>query len=1016
MAIEAGAAGLRVVSVPHMRACARICDDTVQACLDAGVPVVRIEASPALAASTLRRLADAGTPALGAACTTLERWAMGRWSLFGDGRTPVTAAERRAAATVALDEAPSDTLATALPGMVGCMESALRTASGSPFFERADGQSPQLSPAQRELLAACRSYRRILTGAGLVEPGEAMAALPTAMGAGGWAHLVLVAPRQLTDAETTLVAAAAGQRGVTFAAPLGDNPACEANRALAERLEQACRDRGIPVTHETSEDDPREPWASGEVADLAERLFRAGSAPALAAQGDVGFCLPAGRYAEPELVARTLTGIVDSGVAPRAIAVACKDPLALADAVAPRLAEGPARATACRAQGSVPVAATELGRLLAALLALVQAERDGGRAPAPESLKATASDAARNPLARLTAQEAVDLDRAWRGNRSTCAPDMLRDLAAAGGQEAPGGQGDGAATSPLAAALAALREGDLAAAAQGLVEPLAGDGVLARRERAAAAAVARLARARRALRPAEQPSPESLARLVSGVAVPVSWVSVAAGDVAAQTAAAVLDANPNAVSFCTLADLEGRSYEAVLVCDLTAEDAPVGERDDACAVFLDALGVSRGTRPLQSLRRQLRGAVEAARSRICFERCLQDCEAQAIRPSALFEEIVDCYRADPTAVDDLDRSTGLPKNGRLPSSTLGEEKFSRLASPATWTPATVPVSAPGVALRPETARGQFFSDDRVWTPSALEAYLDCPLRWFYERQLPNEGIDASMGPHELGRLSRRTLRVFHERMARQGTPRVEGARDRASWQPVLDASFEQALDELACGADPLVAVTNLERERLEGVRRDLRACVERDALLPPGFVPCRHDLVVGDGEPLLFGSVRLRGTLDRVDEDGAGRALVIGYRGAIGDGYDVPRAKRGQDPSAVDPLPRHCQALIGAAALQRARPGTVVAGALYVSYNRARAKGFLDATVIPTDGPYLGPSNAVEPTAAGESGFQALLAYVEREVACAMDRLRDGDVAPRPRFGKDSCAYCSVTGCPKRRS
>ena len=32
-----------------------------------------------------------------------------------------------------------------------------------------------------------------------------------------------------------------------------------------------------------------------------------------------------------------------------------------------------------------------------------------------------------------------------------------------------------------------------------------------------------------------------------------------------------------------------------------------------------------------------------------------------------------------------------------------------------------------------------------------------------------------------------------------------------------------------------------------------------------------------------------------------------------------------------------------------------------------------------------------------------------------MDRLRDGDVAPNPRFGAESCAYCTVNGCPKRK-
>lgn len=1078
--------GLVVVAVPHARAQAQECDRIVRDHLASGAPVARIAPTPDAAAATLRRLADAGTPALGAACTTLQRWALDRWRLYGDGRTPVDAAERHAGAMAALDGAPAKLTAAGLPGMVGCVERVVRAAAGSAAFAGAAPNDDRLSPAERALLAVCRAYSRLLKERGLIEPGDALALLPQAMGPYGWVHLVVDGPRGLTDAEAALLAEAAGRRGVTVVAPLGDDPAFEAARILVARVEEACAVRGIPVAHTPCAQEPearRAPWASAEVADLAERLFKAGGTPAIEPRGDVSFYLPAGRYAEPKLVAQAVCGLIDDGIPARSIAVACKDPLALADAVGARLAQAPGRAVACRAQGSVPVAATDLGKLLGALVALVETERACGDEPAPH-LRGTASDVARNPLSGIATGRALDLDCAWRGDRSTGAGRILRDLAEAaedtfaamcagepdpgpatppgasstlGGWAAamrggladnpwgsadarrnnpeevpappasslpdtmagsPAGRAGEAPTAPLARAIAALRAGDLAAAADILTESQTGSGVAARRERAAGAAVARLARARASFSPGAPLTAAGFARLVAGSSVPVSWVSVAASDVAAQTIASVLDADPNAVAFSTLADLEGRSFEAVVVCDMTADDAPVGGRADAASVFLERLGVFQGPQALQQMRRRLRGAVEAARSRIVFERCLQDTEARSLRPSALFEEVVDCYRADPTATDDLDRATGMPKGVALPCVTLGEEHFAELASPTAWTPATVSSAAPNVVLPPDIARRQFFSDDRIWSPGALELYLSCPLRWFYERQLPCGRIDASFGSRELGTFSRRVLRVFHEEMAARGTARVEGARDRAVWEPVLDASFERALEEQRIGADPLVAVTRLERERLETVRRDLRACVERDALLPERFAPSRHEWSFGDREPLLYGSIRLRGTIDRIDEDGAGHALVIGYRGAFGDDHGVPRPKRGQDPAEVDPLPPHSQALIGAAALQRALPGTVAVGALYVSYNRARVRGFLDGSAADClSGPCLDERNTVPPSpGTGGSGFQELLAYLEREVAAAMDRLRDGDVGPNPRFGASSCAYCTVTGCPKRRS
>lgn len=1006
------AAGLRIVSVPHAVAQASVCDKIARSSVASGTPTARIAATPLEAALTARRLADEKSGALGLPSTTLERWALDRWTLYGDGRRPVTAAQRRAGAMRALDETAASHLATTLPGMVGCIETAVREGAGSPAFEQAVQTAPaRLSPAQRELLDVCRTYAALLRDDGLVEPGDAMARLAGSMEEAGWAHLVLDGLVSLGDAETMLVVAAAEHCGVSLVAELGCGPACEGTRALADRLEALCREAGIPVERTVEKPGRASPWTSVEISLLAERLFRAdGTGRPVSPRGDVRFCLPSGRYAEPELIARAIEALLNEGVAPRDIAVACTDPLAMADSVAPRLSDAWGRSVACRAQGSVPLVETRLCRLVTSLVALAQAEREQGDLPAPE-LRGAASDTARNPLAGITVEDALDLDRAWRGDRTVSARSMLRDLCTAAAH--PSGEPDRAA--PLAEAVALLRTNDLSEACARLVSSLDGDGLADELERSAAARLARLASADKVLAPERVVTPAHLSRLVTGTTVPVSWVCVSRADLAAQRDASVLESNPNAIEFCTYGRLRGRSFGAVVVCDLTAESASVGDRPDALEAMFETLGVHRGPTALQRLRRQLMDAVEAARSCIVFERCLQDPEAKGLRPSALFEEVVDCYRADPTSLDDLDRITGLPRDGLLPTSTLGEERFAELASPSLWTPAHVAAPSTGILLRSDVARSLYLCDDHSWTPSDLEVYLSCPLRWFYECRLPSKGIDAAFGPREMGSFSRRVLRTFHDAMVKRGTPRVRGTEDRPDWEPVLDACFSEALEQRA-GSNPLVAVTPLERERLETVRRNLLGCIERDALMPTGFVPTDNEWSFGDREPLVFGSIRLHGTVDRIDEDGAGHALVVAYRGAVGDDYNAPRAKQGQDPAEVDRLPQHCQTLIYAAALQRLRPGTVAVGALYVSYNRARIKGFLDGSAsclldFTSDG-----GDVIGRTESGANGFQDLLTYLEHEVGEAMDRLRDGDTSPHPRFDARSCAFCSVTGCPKRRA
>ncbi len=1048
------AACLTVIDAPFAQTCAAVADDAVREAQPHASRVARILANGPDAERAMQRLADAGVPSLGVETTTLESWALGRWALYGDGRSPVSAAERRAAAIAALDSTPCSLLKTQLKGMVSCLERIVHRASGTPAFDKALPEDPRLSPAQQELLAVCRTYDRILAEHGLVEPGVAIALLPEVMGSIAWAHLVIENPLDLMEVQVALIAAAAAHEGVTIVAQLGDSPAFEAMRTTVAQIEAACRNAGVPVEHRsvTATEDPASPWASQEIADLAQRLFSPAQDHPVEPRGDVRFCLPAGRYAEPELLSQTLRGLVAEGVAPRSIAVACKHPLELADTVASRLAETPGRAIACFARGSVPVTSTGIGRLLAALETLVVEERNGS-APAPQ-LRSIAADVARNPLAGLTTQTALELDCAWRKNRSMGAGEFLSDisqaavlcapqpgvpalpdpagpvpeplvtwssLARALSQDVPEPEvaQEPAPLPPICRAIEAMRRSDVAAAAETFVDALPNADVSDRRERAAAGRIAQIARATRELLSPEQPMP-ALERLVGSVSVPVSWISVPPSDVAAQRQAAVLDSNPNAVEFCTLAQLGGRAFEAVVICDLTADAFSVGDRSDAQAAFLESLGCLPAVPALQSLRRQMRLALESARSRIVVERCLQDPEAKALRPSALFEEIVDCYRPDPTAVDDLDRTTGLPKDGRLPYATMGEERFSLLASPVTWTPATFWTPTPEVVPTSDEALARMTNPERLWSPAELETYLSCPLKWFYERQVPSDTLDTAFSSRELGTFSRQVLTSFHETLAAMGTPHVDGQKGQGPWGPMLDECFDKILASQESAEHPLIPTTSLEWQKLDALRRNLHACVERDALLPSGFVPKRHQWTFGEPDAITYGGVKLRGSVNRIDEDDQGRALIIDYKGAIGDnGYSVPRPKKGKDTEPVDPLPEHSQVLMYASALQKASPGTRAVGAIYISYNRNRARGFLDTAIagkLASSKSYLDEKNLVEPAEDGSNGFQNLLAYVEGEVANAMDRLRDKDVSPHPRFGARSCKYCKVNGCPKKRT
>lgn len=138
-------------------------------------PLTYIYRSREQANSALKRLADAGR-GFGAAADTPQAFLAAQWELWGDGRPLVTAMQRSGMVRALLAEQD------ALPSSEGAVRSLSRfisDAQGTPELERAlaDAQALGLDADERAVLEVVRRYRDALAGAGLVEPGDAAAAL-----------------------------------------------------------------------------------------------------------------------------------------------------------------------------------------------------------------------------------------------------------------------------------------------------------------------------------------------------------------------------------------------------------------------------------------------------------------------------------------------------------------------------------------------------------------------------------------------------------------------------------------------------------------------------------------------------------------------------------------------------------------------------------------------------------------------------------------------------------------------
>ena len=173
----------------------------------------------------------------------------------------------------------------------------------------------------------------------------------------------------------------------------------------------------------------------------------------------------------------------------------------------------------------------------------------------------------------------------------------------------------------------------------------------------------------------------------------------------------------------------------------------------------------------------------------------------------------------------------------------------------------------------------------AWSASSLEAWAACPVRWFVERYLEADDLEADPEPMIRGSVAHEALEVTLRGLredtgsARLTPERLPEVRER------LHAALREAAGRARLSPNP---------ERLAAGVRRLEADLERyvDAAARDGSVyePAFFEVGFGfEDEPGSLpaleidapdGPVRLRGRIDRIDvsPDGDG-ALVIDYKG-----------------------------------------------------------------------------------------------------------------------------------------
>ena len=902
--------------------------------LDAGVaPTLMV---PSLADVRRMQMELSDKAPLGIRVSTAASFAEELWQLNGDGRRLIGDATRAAVLRNILSGSIQDDLVASAraPGFERLMIRAAEQCSLGGGVDR-----PVANEASALVVELLAKYREELKELGLIEPEWIGSILADAVPQFGF--LGTLRFTTYSDSEVDLLCSLSERNAVCVALTWEDGfaPTAANDGAAAALLGRAAESR---VAHETA--------GSSELELLAERLY--GDDRPIVPAGQVRIGEAKGREAEACLAIGLAAAAIREGVAPERIAVVFPQ-------LAPRLnlLRNAVAAEGLEADFDCPlmVGATPFGRALAALLSLALGR--GARAQALEFAQGPYSDA--DPVAVRLA------DQGWRQNRQTeDAPRVLVSVIALRGAT-----------------------GQAAELCRDIVRVPVNDVSARKWQELADTLISTAARLdTRGVQSDDASAHRSVTRAISQMA------SVAGHPFGAVDLLDALPLLPCALSaeesvgriqVVQASRIGSRRFDEVIVGGLTKSESP-GVSRETFASEVDSL-VSSRARSAEEPRARLEfySLVTRARKRVSFVRQTVGSGGEVHVASPLLDDVLDVYRngsvdSEPAGVWHHPLETMRCEDPRAfaPVFTRGRREQRLLSEDLMPASRVVSRGAVDCELAERAVGG------RVFSATEIEAYLDCPYRWFYSRILRPSEIDTELDAAALGSRAHRLISDFYDAWKGEGQDRVTEGNVAAALQ-LFESSAERSENRMA------PAMSMGEEIDVGRARLWARHVIEDDAHLLTGYAPFGHEVGFGSEPVFEFAGVPLAGRIDRIDASPVG-VVVSDYKST----RDVGKLARLGPSLGI-------QHILYAAAAEQLL-GRPVLGSVYRSLRTRQLRGFWRRELLESV-----PADACENDVIDEPGFSALIALAEERVAGAVDGIRAGRIARSPRAAT-SCRYCPL--------
>ena len=988
---------------------------------------------------------------VGVNVSTFDEWVRDQWKLYGNSDRLLSTTLRKVFFQQVLDGMPADELGT-LTTSKGTVELLSKLA---PEYLTELNQivvSGQLSAGQMSACKVLERYKMLLEEKSYVEVCQCLDYLLQSIPAQG-AALIFSRVEDLSEARLKFVRKLSQKREVTFSLYVPEGPA---GYAAEQQLELV----GGPGCDCRVDAELAPAAKSQELNDLLARVFRATEGNEVTPSGAVTFLSPLGQLAEAESISRYISQCVESGS--KSFVVYTSNPQKVWDVLSQKLA---AKGIAAHYKRSVRIQDSLAGRAFASLIDAYSTLSE--RAELEKNIDYQASehqmgdmswwpprtltDYLISPISGISVERAWMLDKSWRGNRTLYATRVLETLSKA------------AMSSRLCAeTIKSLELGRIGSAAQRIIEYLSAETSDEQSETAQSEetllqnqeslkVMSKIVSSAQELHEAGlKLTPQTLKSFIDlckdqSVMIPVS------NGIKADIQVLIAPVS-QAHSF------EPHMFDTVIFQGMDTLNFGVKASDGALQEFVRHASVMPTVTEFARYQRDFYTALTTASTSVAFEKV----EQKDVFNAVALSEVKACYPKDYAKKTGLVRGEEEVLVNLLPQASNPE----RVAELPTIESGEIDPKLKNIVVLPRHLTRETLEQELqglievsreglpLLSASQIETYLECPYKWFTQRRIKISQVDTEFAPMQMGTFIHRVLELTHASLLAEALgcdvtevdlavepvllQDVAGSRitsdnlDHA--KQVLDTCFAQVWDEQfnninRASSNELIPHSIQERKQVENIREELKNLLEFEASHFVGYQPRFFELRFGREENVVeYAGAQFTGSIDRVDVNAHGQALIIDYKHKNTKDLKAYSAKLSLDSElSKEILPRHVQSAIYAQIMRKqlTKYKLEPVAAIYLGTKEQKDKPSFALAGMATEAATehiwnMNPEDkklrdqAVMVVSQNSAEFADYLDAWESLIAQKVQAMLSGDVRANP-CDKDACKYCPVKLCDKRR-